>query len=552
MRQFSHVGGMKPRRSVFDLSHERKFDADMGLLYPVLVEDVIPGDFFNISNEVIVRFHQPLWAPLLHEVNVYVHTFFVAYRNLWHDDKVWYGKDSPSNTDYLGSWEKFLSGGRDGKEIYSLPKMSDFGADATYKYKQLGAVWDFLYGVTEFGPVTAYEEQPLMFPVLAYAYIWNEFYRDENLQDEQHYGYDSDKGVFRRNWEKDYFTSALPWQQKGEPLAMPVNFSGSTVFDGYEALQQLEHDFTQTEDFFQYTDDQGSHSIYYPRGTNASADPNGMLKDWLSQNHFSPGIAASFGLDSMRLAFQFQKFLERNARAGTRYTEMLRAHFGVAPLDERLDRPEYIGGSKSPVIFSEVIKTADSSSGKPQGYLTGHGLSADRTSVCKYHVKEHGIIMSLLSVMPRTAYSQGLERMWLRDTREDFYWPEFAHLSERPVFEEEILLTGTNTSGAGGSSTNLEIFGYNGIYDEYRQRRSTVHGKLRKTGTLRYWHLSREFSDNIASRPKLNSDFVSTKDIRKDPFPIPEDPCMMINYGNIITAVRPMPVIAEPGLIDHF
>jgi hypothetical protein len=541
MRQFQHVGGLRPRRSVFDLSHERKFDADMGVLYPVLVEDVIPGDIWNISNEVIIRFHQSLWSPILHEVNVYVHTFFVPYRILWHNDKVWYSRDLSSSQTFLGSWEKFLSGGKNGDEVYSLPKVG-FEQSATDPTKKRGGVDDFLFGVAEFGSITEYEEKPVLFPILAYAFIWNEYYRDENLQDERLNG-DVDIGyLFRRNWEKDYFTSALPWRQRGTAPAVPVSLAtGSAVFDGYTGFQQLEHNFSQTELYMSA----GGKNLYVPSGTNSSADPLLNFNDYLNENHLG-GVSAGFDLSELRLGFQFQKWLERNARAGVRYTELLRAHFNEAPRDERLDRPEYIGGSKSPVVFSEVVKTSDSSTGEPQGYLAGHGLTADRAHVAKYHVKEHGIIMSLLSVMPRTSYSQGIERMWLRDVREDFYWPEFAHLSERPVFEEEIMLHSTSTG------TNREIFGYQGMYDEYRQRKSTVHGNLRSTGTLRYWHLSREFSTNKDSRPKLNGDFVSTKDMRKDIFPAPSLPGMLINYGNIITAIRPMPVTAEPGLIDHF
>jgi hypothetical protein len=429
-----------------------------------------------------------------------------------------------------------------------LPKFGSFANNVSHPIKVRGGICDFLYGVTEFGSVTSSEEQPLIFPLLAYAFIWNEYYRDENLQVERGLGFLEDNYLFRRNWEKDYFTSALPWRQRGTPIAMPVTYAGSAVFDGVNVSLPNFPGPVDSEQVLGFPD---NSTIVFP--THMGTFSLHTFKEWLDINHISPGIAASFEVNDLRLGFQFQKWLERNARAGVRYTEVLRAHFGIAPRDDRLDRPEYIGGSKSPVIFSEVLKTSDSSTGEPQGYMTGHGLSADRSHVAKYHVQEYGIIMSLLSVMPRTSYSQGLERMWLKDVKEDFYWPEFAHLSERPIFEEEILLTGTNTSGAGGSSTNREIFGYAGMYDEYRYRKSTVHGNLRSTGTLRYWHLSREFNAaDVNARPKLNDDFVLTKDIRKDIFPAPSLPGMLINYGNIITAVRPMPVTAEPGLIDHF
>jgi hypothetical protein len=427
----------------------------------------------------------------------------------------------------------------------------NFGGSAGYVLKQKGGLFDFIYGVSDFGPVTADEEVPVFFPLLAYSYIWNEYYRDENLQNEVSIHSASNKGLLCRNWEKDYFTSALPWRQRGTSPAMPIIVNGSNaVFDGgYDGNFPWASDNT-----VMLTNDDGSTiGLGFTGATPVGSNPFTTFKTWLNDNHINVNAVGAWDINDFRLGFQVQKWLERNARAGVRYTEMLRAHFGCAPRDDRLDRPEYIGGSKQPVIFSEVLKTSDSSTGVPQGYQAGHGISADRTHVTKYHVQEYGIIMSLLSVMPRSGYSQGLERMWLRDTKYDYYWPEFAHLGEQPIFGEEILLSATNTSGPGGTSTNREIFGYQGRYDEYRQRRSTVHGNLKPGGTLDYWTLCREFDLNVALRPKLNADFVMCKDTSlKRIYPVQTMPGMLINYGNIITAIRPMPVTAEPGLIDHF
>jgi hypothetical protein len=517
----------------------------MGLLYPVLVEDCIPGDVWNISNEIIIRFHQPLFAPLLHEVNVYVHTYFVPYRILWNNDRTYYARTLYDS--FPGNWEDFLSGGIDGDLELPLPKaVSIFNDGVSSWRKKRGSNTDFIYGVANFGPVTPKVECPVLFPYQAYAFIYNEFYRDENLVDEAKEGSQEDLGLFRRSWEKDYFTSSLPWRQRGTSPAMPIYFNGKAVFDGVMS------DFTATpniSNYFGVRGDSGNSVILPSMGVSGvggiSPGNASDFSNFLASNHISPQQLTSFNINDLRLGFQVQKWLERNARAGVRYTELLRAHFNIAPRDERLDRPEYIGGTKSPVIFSEVVKTSDSSTGVPQGYLTGHGLTADRGHVAKYRVKEFGVIMSLMSIMPRTLYSQGVERMWLRDTKYDYYWPEFAHLSEQPIFEEEIRLYPSD------SGVNREIFGYQGRYDEYRQRRSTVHGNLKPGGTLDYWHLGREFSDDVSSRPRLNKDFVECHP-RKDIYPVPTYPGMIVNYGNICTVVRPLPLIADPGLVDHY
>jgi hypothetical protein len=256
--------------------------------------------------------------------------------------------------------------------------------------------------------------------------------------------------------------------------------------------------------------------------------------------------ASSVNISQLRLAVQLQKFLERSARSGVRYTEFLRAHFSVAPRDERLDRPEYIGGTKQPVIFSEVLNTSGATTNnKPLGFMAGHGLSASRTRVCKYRVYEHGIIMGLLSVMPRTLYFQGVDRQWHRRSRYEYYFPEFAHLSEQAIYQEEIV---QHESAAG---VNMELFGYTGRYNEYRWARSTVHGDLRSPTKLGYWHLGRLFSTVPSQRPRLTGNFVRAF-VRSDIYPVPGTPGMLINFANIISAVRPLPVIAEPGLMDHF
>lgn len=507
---FQKVGGLFPQRSVFDLSHERKFDCDMGELIPILVEDVIPGDVWNIGNELVIRFHQPLFAPLLHEVNVFVHYFFVPYRLLWHDGYQYPGHELQGSA-ATGSWELFLSGGSSGTVTYSLPRTGIFGGDPR--------LFDFLYGI-DVSVLTASltgVEAPVAFPKLAYARIYNEYYRNQTFQAE-----DPCNAIMYRNWERDYFTSSLPWQQRGTAPALPISGLTSADFLGTlvegATVANLEID--------------GSPAIIHP-------DLAFTFKDWLNDNEVDLSSATTFDVSDLRLAFQLQKWLERNARSGVRYTEQLRAHFGVSPRDDRLDRPEYIGGSKSPVIFSEVLQNSEAGT-TPQGNLAGHGIAVNRQFCGKYRVVEHGIIMGIMSVMPRTAYQQGINRCWLRDTKYDYYWPEFAHLSERPIWEQEIYLEDTSVGH------NRDVFGYQGMYDEYRYRGSSVHGNLRDG--LDYWHLGRQF----ASRPSLNTGFLKADSIRKDIYPVPTEPGMLVNFGNTLRVARPMPVIADPGLLDHF
>lgn len=235
--------------------------------------------------------------------------------------------------------------------------------------------------------------------------------------------------------------------------------------------------------------------------------------------------------------------LERNNRAGVRYTEFLGAHFGVSPSDARLQRPEYIGGIRTPIIVSEVLQTSESAT-TAQGNMAGHGISVDQSFVGKYRVEEFGVIISLLSIMPRSMYQQGIDRQWLRQTRYDYYFPEFAHLSEQGIENMEIY-TGTN------NTTNHTIWGYQGRYDEMRVKRSMVTSDFRNT--FDYWHLGRKFS----GLPPLNSDFTElnsqelTADTLKRIFADTADNGFMVSVGNIVTAVRPMPAIPVPGLIDH-
>lgn len=491
---FQSVGGIRPGRSVFDLSYEKKFDCDMGQLIPVMADEVVPGDVFKMSNQLVIRFN-PLVAPVLHEINAYIHYFFVPNRLVMED------------------WEEFISGGTDGETTVPLPLWSPV---KNGKY----SLWDYFglpVGVVPNGAL------PLSFSKRAYNLIWNEFYRDQNLQDEV----DLDQeDILLRSWEKDYFTSALPWQQRGTAPALPISGTSSAVFDSSSWTGSVPDHLI------------GFRSSEHQLNIGGGGASIGKFKDTLDNNVVDLSSAATFDVSDLRLAFQVQKWMERNARAGVRYTEFLRSHFGVSPRDDRLQRPEYIGGSKSPVIVSEVLQTSSTDSTSPQGNLAGHGITADQSRIANYRATEFGWIIGLLSIMPRATYQQGIDRQYLKRSKYDFYFPEFAHLSEQAIEQAEIFATGS-------SSENTQIFGYQGRYDELRFKRSMCVADMRDR--LDYWHLGRDF----ATPPILNSSFIECNPSKRI-FAVQNVPGMVVNVANLITAIRPLPVIAEPGMIDHF
>ena len=335
---FSNVRNLRLGRSMFDLSYEKKLTCDMGQLIPIMCDEVVPGDTFEIANEVLIRL-QPLVAPIMHEINVYTHYFFVPYRILWDD------------------WEEFITGGPEGDSTVVLPRW-------TSPTTTVGSLWDYLGFPTGITPAAPF---PIDFPRRAYNRVWNEYYRDETLQDEVS---EDNQVILNRAWEKDYFTSSLPWRQRGTAPAIPLSGSGVAEFNmglpydvpvrigdftgsayGNLQSQAISAGVTVTEL------QRNATGVAIPAGKPINAEINpSTFATWLASNSVDLTSITSFDVSDLRLAFQTQKWLERNARAGARYTEFLKAHFGVAPRDARLQRPEYIGGSKSPVIVSRYSR----------------------------------------------------------------------------------------------------------------------------------------------------------------------------------------------------
>lgn len=496
---FSKVSVLRPGRSVFDLSYSKIMTMDMGQLVPVMHDEVYPGDEFDIGTDMVVRM-QPLVSPVMHEIYATVHYFFVQTRRMW--DK----------------WENFITGGEDGKfdEVANPPPR--WNPTSTV----VGSLWDmfgFPVGVTPTGAL------PIQFPLNAYNDIWNNYYRDQNTQAEVALNQDT---VLKRTWAKDYFGAALPFQQRGIAPALPI--SGITSADFSGAM--------------------GTSSNPVILNVNSVTDligtvDNASVLAALNKNEVDLSTASTFNVADLRLAFQVQKWMERNARAGARYTESLKAHFGVSNGDERLQRPEYIGGVKFPVIVSEVLQTSETTATSPQGNMSGRGLTAGQGNAGKYKATEHGWIMGIMSIMPVPMYSQGIDRQYLRRSRYDYYFPEFANLSEQAIERAEIYATAVEAD-------NRTEFGFIGRFDEMRVKRNLVTGLLRTD--LNHWHLGRVFS----SAPLLNSAFQTmdsttggASNTYKRIFAVPSEPGFIVHVSNRIKAIRPLPIQSEPGMIDH-
>lgn len=495
---FQSVGAARPPRSVFNLSYNKKLSCDMGQLIPVMCDEMVPGDVFEIGYEAIIRL-QPLVAPILHQVDVFVHYFFGPTRLLW------------------DGFEDFISGGVSGTDSSSLPRWEP----TTYDAKSL---WDYLGFPVDVDPDGAY---PLDFPRIMYNRVYNEYYRDENLITEVS---EDNEDILFRCWQKDYFTSALPWQQRG--TAPTVGIGGVLDVAGKD------------QDIQFYTEDSGTARKMRLQVTDSAIIHSPAVSVTSDARWYDPALevdlSSSTPLDmtDFRLALAIQTWMERNARGGVRYVEFLRTHYGTAPRDDTLQRCAFIGGSRMPVIVSEVLQTSETGT-TAQGNMSGHGLSIDRQRVCRYRANEFGYVMGIMSIMPKPTYSsQGINRQWLRETRYDFYSPEFANLSEQAILQAELYASGVDTE-------NQAVFGYQGVFDEMRVKHDMAVADMRDT--FDYWHLARQF----ATAPSLNAAFVTcdgTSATMKRIFAAADEDGFLVNFGNIIRAVRPLPFQAEPRM----
>lgn len=497
------------RRSVFDLSHERKLSCDMGELIPIMCEEILPGDSFKTKTNMLIRL-SPMLAPVMHRINVFTHFFFVPTRLL------------------QSNWESFITGGAAGTDATAIPTISSGGSG-----QGIGTLWDY-FGL----PTGAANQTVLAYPFRAYAMIYNEWYRDQNLQNKVAVslgdGADSttSMALLMRNWEKDYFTSALPWPQRGSAVSLPLGTSAPVERVSNAAAWELKIAGSNTDPANPIA--LGGHGVPSKLWDTSSTDLSFDPKSGLTAN-LSSATAAT--INDLRQAFQLQKWMERNARGGVRYVESILSHFGVRSSDARLQRPEFLGGGRSPVVVSEVVQTSGTgvSGSTVQGTLVGHGYSAQQSHEFSKSFEEHGYVLGIMSVMPRTAYSQGIPRMWNRSSRLDFFWPSFAHLGEQAILNKELYWAAASPAG---------VFGYAPRYEEYRQRESSVHGDFRDS--LSYWHMGRIFG----SEPALNSAFV-TSDPTGRVFAAPSADNLWVQVLNEIQAIRPLPKKGIPGFLDH-
>lgn len=495
---FESVQMRKPQYSAFDLSHEKKLSCKMAQLIPVLCEEIVPGDNFKVSTEIMLRF-SPLIAPIMHRVNVYIHYFFVPNRIVW------------------TSWEDFITGGDDG---LSAPTMPTLTADTGQM--DLGSLADYMgIGAANFA---AYKAEITALPFRAYQEIYNEFYRDETLTTKIDITVEAQAVLLRtRAWEKDYYTSALPFAQRGVGADVPIQFNPSQAAGASEIYDVVDDPAEKMNVAGDVTAD-ASGKIIGP-GTGAGS-ALGAIDNTSS---------LQLTINDLRQSSALQRWLEKQARGGYRYIETILSHFGVKSSDARLNRPEYLGGGRQPVVISEVLNTSATAT-EAQGTIAGHGISVGTANRMRSRFEEHGWLIGIMSVLPRTNYQQGIPRKFLRKDKTDYFWPEFANLGEQEVANQEIYYAGNDTQ-----AENEAVFGYQQRYAEYKYGCSSVHADFKST--LDFWHMGRKF----VARPALNAAFVEADPTTRI-FAVETGDTLWCQIYNNIQARRPMPYFANPSL----
>lgn len=454
------------KRYKHSLSHQKLLTCDMGKLVPVGLVEVLPGDTIQHSTSMLIRV-QPLLAPVMHAVSVRIHHFFVPHRLVY-----------PQFPD-------LITGGTDGLGNGAAIPTNSGGITPA-----VGSLLDYM-GVPTGNLLPAGTLS--MLPVRGYNAIYNEFYRDEDLVTAVGTDVTNLQNIA---WEKDYFTTCRPWTQKGPAVTLPLGTSATVKTNASSLVTGVQNpmsvrDAATGNTFGASKQLQVGNSSTIQTNTTAggTADKNIYIDNLYAD--LSTATAAT--INQLRLAMALQRYQEARAQYGSRYTEYLR-YLGIKSADQRLDRPEYLGGGKQTIAFSEVLRTASDDASNPIGQLRGHGIAALRTNRYRFFVEEHGYIHSLLSIRPKSVYINGLARTWSKRAKEDFYQKELELIGQQSITNKELYLAGT-----GGDAT---VFGYQDRYAEYRSEQSRVHGEYRST--LNFWHMARSFG----AAPTLNQAFI--------------------------------------------
>lgn len=564
--RFSDAPAMYMRRTKFDRSHVYKTTFNSGKLIPVFVDEVLPGDTTRMSINYFARLATPV-KPIMDNIYLDWFFFFVPNRLVWeHWQNFCFEQEDPDDsTDYV------------------IPTVT---AANNSENGYVGSLWDY-FGL----PVNTANNISGVnaLPFRAVYLIWNEWFRDENLQksvkiqkgdtnevldssrvsDQPSWVFTSGTSIVPglacppRGKRHDYFTSALPWTQKGPGVSIGLAGTATLVdpspVSGYFVQQpnnslgaaQLQKEGGVRDVFT------GDGSLTYQNGgysTTIAGHANngsGLVtvtaqpgSSWLSKSAYADLDSSSiFTINSLRTAFQMQKFYERLARGGSRYTEVLRSFFGVVSPDARLQRPEFLGSFTKMVNVNPIAQTSATDTTSPQGNLSAYGVTAAKFHGFTKSFVEHGYIIGFVSARADLTYQQGVNRMWLRSTVYDFYWPTFAHLGEQAIELREIYAQGTKA--------DTTVFGYQERYAEYRYKPSQITGKFRSSvtgGNLDVWHLSQFFNN----APTLNEEFITENPPIKRIIAVQDEPEFLLDIGFRYTTVRPMPMFGTPGLVDHF